>query len=92
MLPLFFFILLPWFFCLLGSAVLSFLALGIKMIWLDLGCLERFVYSFLYCRAHSEYIAANLSKFSRVVCNRVPEEVRNIMLRPGDFALHQGEV
>lgn len=62
------------------------------MVWLDLGCLEGFVYSFLYCRAHNECIAANLSKFSRVVCSGVPEEVRNIMLRPGDFAFHQGEV
>ena len=38
-----FFILLPWFFSLLGSAIFSFLASGIKMVWLDPGCLERFV-------------------------------------------------
>lgn len=38
-----FFVLLPWFFCLPGSAIFSFLASGIKMVRCDPGRLERSV-------------------------------------------------
>lgn len=73
---------LPWFFSLLGRAIFSFLASGLETVWLDPGCLERFVQPFPHCRARSGCIAATLSELSGAVCIGVPEEMGNTMLRP----------